>query len=141
MRSVRRPSVRASRRRCAVAELQDRIGGEKGAREVVRGFLFWSRPRKNSEETRVPRRSLRTLWLQIRHGRLESYRVENPLGVIEQYTDALSPLERDSLWLLYTLAFSWSTVQVWSEEPMACFCRGALWRRHRDRSARLPQST
>jgi hypothetical protein len=87
--------------------LRSAMTARKGLVKIVRGFLYWDKAAQDlrGDQTVSSDASERGGYrLRVRH--LTQDKVDNPLRVIEEYTDSLTPSDLTSLWLLYELAFN-----------------------------------
>lgn len=87
--------------------LRSAVTARKGLVKLVRGFLYWDKAVQDVRgDPTVSSDASERGGYRLRVHHLTKELVENPLRVVEEYTDSLKPSEVTSVWLLYALAFN-----------------------------------
>lgn len=87
--------------------LRSTLVARKGLVKIVRGFLYWDKAAQDlrGDSTVASDASDRGGYrFKVKH--LSRDYAENPLRVVQEYTDATTPSDVTSAWLLYLLAFN-----------------------------------
>ncbi len=87
--------------------LQSSLAARKGLVKVVRGFLYSERfAQELRGDTAFLAKAGGHAGYKFTSGKIGTFKVQNPLGIVEEYTDSMIASDVQSLWLLYTLAFA-----------------------------------
>jgi hypothetical protein len=87
--------------------LRSSITARKGLVKIVRGFLYWDEAAQDirGDSTVTSAASDRSGY-QFKVKQLTLDKAQNPLRLVQEYTDTLTPNELTSAWLLYMLYFN-----------------------------------